>query len=295
MAFRTWAKLLGATVGLSALAGASQLGLAYGLGVVQLSSVAGGTTRDQWSAQLAWVAWFAMVAAVIGVLVGSSAYAVTRDGVGARIALASAAGLGATIVVPLTMQPARTAQIAGVHPVFVIGLSAGLGAGGGIVAAYAALSSIVARWSLLSIGAAVWLVTIASVTPSDPRPAVRLGVFDASYLNPAASRLTALFTLPILALAGGALLGWAARRRELATLTIALAGLPGPALVTVAYLIAGPSDGRYQVIPYWASMTAVGAGVLGSVLAAVLRRGGAIAGEPAERLEIVAGMNSPLY
>ena len=58
------------------------------------------------------------------------------------------------------------------------------------------------------------------------------------------------------------------------TLTIALAGLPGPALLTLAYLIAGPGSGaaRYQLVPYWAAMTATGAGVLGSVLAAVVRR-----------------------
>jgi hypothetical protein len=77
--------------------------------------------------------------------------------------------------------------------------------------------------------------------------------------------------MPALALLIGAALGWAARRRELPTLTIALAGLPGPVLLTLAYLIAGPGSGaaRYQVVPYWAAMTATGAGVLGSVLAAV--------------------------
>ena len=39
----------------------------------------------------------------------------------------SAAALRAASVVPLTMQPARTAQIAGVHPVLVIGIAAALG------------------------------------------------------------------------------------------------------------------------------------------------------------------------
>src|SRR5689334_21332751 len=80
--------------------------------------------------------------------------------------------------------------------------------------------------------------------------------------------------MPALALVTGAILGYAARRRQLPLLTIALAGLPGPALLTLAYLIAGPGSGadHYQVVPYWAAMTATGAGVLGSVLAAVLRR-----------------------
>ena len=71
MAFRTWAKLLAATLGVAALAGASQLGVAYGLGIVRLTRVLDVTTRDQWSAQLAWMAWFAMMAAVVGALAGA--------------------------------------------------------------------------------------------------------------------------------------------------------------------------------------------------------------------------------
>src|SRR5689334_21239028 len=73
-----------------------------------------------------------------------------------------------------------------------------------------------------------------------------------------------MFTMPALALLAGALLGWAARRR----------GFPGPVLIRMAYLIAGPGDGglRYQVIPYWAAMAVAGAGVLGAVIAAVIRR-----------------------
>jgi hypothetical protein len=277
MPFRTWAKVLGASSGVAALAGASQLGLAYGLGILRLTRVLDVTTRDQWTAQLAWVAWLAMISAVAGALAGRMR--LPQAGTGFRIVTAVAAGLGAAVTVPLTMQPARTAQVAGVEPVFVIGACAGLGALIGVVAAYAAISQPVARWSLLTVGGAVWVIALVAVapslTPSDPLPAVRLGVFDAGFLSPAATQRAALFTMPALALISGALLGWAARRRESPTATIALAGLAGPALLTLAYLIAGPGAGpdRYQVVPYWAAMTAAGAGVLGSVLAAVLRRG----------------------
>ncbi|OJF10594.1 hypothetical protein [Couchioplanes caeruleus] len=282
MAFRTWAKLLSATLGVGALAGASQLGLAYGLGIVRLTRVLEITDRDQWTAQLAWIAWFPMTAAVAGALAGT-AYVRRwapgfRGGTGTELALAAAAALGAAVVVPLTMQPARTAQVAGVNPVVVIAICAGLGALVGIFAAWAALAQAVARWSLITMGIAVWCVAFVSVmpslAPSDPLPAVRLGVLDASFLAPAVTQRTALATMPALALLAGAALGWVARRRGLPTLTIALAGLPGPALLTVSYLVAGPGAGadRYQVVPYWAAMTATGAGVLGSVLAAVLRR-----------------------
>ena len=277
MAFRTWAKLLGATLGVGALAGASQLGLAYGLGILRLTRVLDVTTRDQWVAQLAWVAWIAMTATAAGALVGRVLLP-PRSGAGTRIATALAAGLGGAVVVPLTMQPARTAQVEGVHPIFVIGVCAGLGATVGVFAAYAALSRAVARWSLTTVGVAVWVIAIASVAPSlapgDPLPAVRLGVFDAHFLAGSAIRRTAVFTMPALALICGAAVGWAARRRAMSTLAIALSGLPGPALLTMAYLIAGPGAGQaqYEMVPYWAAMTAAGAGVLGSVLVAVLRR-----------------------
>ena len=303
MVFRTWAKLLGATVGVAALAGASQLGVAYGLGILRLTRVLDEAARDQWVTQLAWVAWLAMTAAVLGGLAGGWLRGRWQapEGTPTFLGLAVAAGVGAAVVVPLTMQPARTAQIAGVRPVFVIGLCAALGALVGAIAAYAALTELVARWSLILVGSVIWVIALVSVAPSlapsDPLPAVRLGVFDAGFLAPEVTQRAALFTMPAVALLAGAALGWAARRREMPTLTIALAGLPGAALLTLSYLIAGPGSGgeRYQVVPYWAAMTATGAGVLGSVLAAVLRRGGDLAederaGEPADRTaDIPAG------
>jgi hypothetical protein len=280
MAFRTWAKFCGATLGAAALAGASQLGLAYGLGVLRLTRAIDVTTRDQWVAQLAWAAWIAMTSAVVGAMAGRLLLP-KHTGPGTRIVTSVAAAVGAGIVVPLTMQPARTAQIDGVRPVFIIGVCATLGAAIGILAAYAALSRAVARWNLTAVSLAVWVVAIVSVAPSmapsDPLPAVRLGVVDVAFFSDALTRRTALFTMPVLALIAGIAVGLAARRRQLAMLEVALAGLSGPALLTLAYLIAGPGAGsqRYQVVPYWAAMTAAGAGVLGSVLVTVLSRGSA--------------------
>jgi hypothetical protein len=278
MAFRTWAKLFGATLGAGAAGGASQLGLAYGLGILRLTRVVDVTARDEWMAQLAWVAWITMSSAVLGAIVGRRALP-SPAGAGTRIVAAVSAALGSAIVVPLTMEPARTAQIAGVRPVFIIAVCAALGAAAGIFAAYAALSRAVARWNLIAVGAGVWVLAIVSVlpslAPSKPLPAVRLGVIDASFLGDAVTRRTALFTMPVLALICGVAVGLAARRRAMTTLGVALSGLAGPALLTVAYLVAGPGSGadRYQVVPYWAAMTAAGAGVLGSVLVAVLSRG----------------------
>src|SRR3954454_856577 len=121
MAFRTWVRLSVSTVGAAAAAAASQLGLAYGLGVLRLTRVVEVTARDQWTAQLAWVVWIALSSAAIGGLAGR-AHLPGRSGAGTRLAAAVLAGFGASVTVPLTMQPARTAQIDGVHPVFVIGV-----------------------------------------------------------------------------------------------------------------------------------------------------------------------------
>ncbi|WP_067495943.1 hypothetical protein [Actinoplanes sp. TFC3] len=282
MAFRTWAKVFFATLGIGALTGAGELGLAYGLGIVRLTRVVDITARDQWTAQLAWVAWFPMVAAVVGAVFGARLlrrWAPTaRGGVGTELMLSFAAAIGAAVVVPLTMQPARTAQIAGVDAVVVIAICSGLGAFIGVFAAWGALTQAVARWSLTAVSIAAGVLAVVSVAPSlapsDPLPAVRLGVLDTTLLSTSVTQRTALATMPALALLAGALVGWVARRRDLPMLTIALAGLPGPALLTISYLIAGPGAGadRYQMTPYWAAMTATGAGVLGSVLAAVLRR-----------------------
>jgi hypothetical protein len=277
MAFRTSAKLLGVALGVAALAGASQLGLAYGLGIVGLTRTLDITMRDHWTAQLAWVAWFAMTAAVAGGMAARHRLP-NGSGAGTRLVSAVAAAIGAGVVVPLTMQPARSIHVAGVQPVLVIGICAALGAAAGIFAAYAALSRPVARWSFATVGIAVWVVAVVSVAPSmapgKTLPSVRLGVLDPEFLPTDVTKRTALFTMPVLALVSGIALGWVARRRGRSTLAIALAGLAGPALLTLAYLIAGPgsADDQYQTVPYWAAMTAAGAGVLGSVLAAVLRR-----------------------
>jgi len=281
MAFRTSAKLLGVALGVAALGGASQLGLAYGLGIVVLTRALTITMRDHWTAQLAWVAWFAMTAAVVGGM-AARRHLPKGSGAGTRLVTAVAAAAGAAVVVPLTMQPARSTHVDGVQPVLVIGICAALGASAGIFAAYAALSRQVARWSFGAVSIAAWVVALISVAPGlapgKTLPAVRLGVLDADFLSADATKRTALLTMPVLALIAGVAVGWSARRRGLSTLTIALAGLAGPALLTVAYLIAGPgsADDQWQAVPYWAAMTAAGAGVLGSVLAAVLRRSPAV-------------------
>ncbi|WP_203700058.1 hypothetical protein [Asanoa iriomotensis] len=279
MAYRTWGRVLLAALGVGLLAGAGQLGFAYGLGVVRFA-------RDfeqlsgQWTAHLAWVAWFAMLAAVAGGLAGN--WLIRRDGlpetVGSRVAVSVAGGVGALAVAPLAMLPARVATVASGDAVTIAGLSAALGALVGVFAAAAVLSLRVAGLNLGAVTVVVWVVALLSVAPSlapeDPLPEVRLGVLDATWLGAGLAQRLAVIVMPALALAVGAGIGALARWRGLPLIPVAVSGVVGPALLALAYLIAGPGDGsdRYQAAPYWGALIAVAAGGLGSVLAAVARQ-----------------------
>ncbi|MEU8655526.1 hypothetical protein [Actinoplanes philippinensis] len=279
MALRSWLKLLAATTTAAAVVGAGQLGIAYGLGMVRLDQALDLTQRDQWTAQLAWVAWITMTAAAIGAVVATGLrprWSPRPVSSGGALGMGLAAGLGALAVLPLTMQPARTAQVAGVQPVLVIGICAALGAAVGIFAGYAAAARAAARWSLSTLTVAVWFVALVSVAPSlapgKTQPPVRLGVLEGSLIPAGLTEYTRFATMPAIALIAGLVIGLVARGRKMPTLAVALSGLAGPAVLTVAYLIAGPgAAGGFRLDPYWGAMTAAGAGVLGSVLAAIVR------------------------
>ncbi|MFD0823162.1 hypothetical protein ACFQ0D_33680, partial [Micromonospora zhanjiangensis] len=70
IAFRSWGRVLLAAAVVGLLAGAGQLGIAYGLGVVRFVRSFAGGAANLWPAQLTWASWFAMVAAVAGAVVG---------------------------------------------------------------------------------------------------------------------------------------------------------------------------------------------------------------------------------
>lgn len=289
MAFRSWAKSLATTATAAAVVGAGQLGIAYGLGIVRLDRVIDVTARDQWTAQLAWVAWITMSAAAIGAIVATGLLPRWRSapiGAGGALAMGLAGGLGSLAVLPLILQPARAAQVAGVQPVFVIEVVAGLGAAAGIFAGWASAAKPAARWNVAALSVLMWIVALISIAPSlkaGRTPGeVRLGVLSGSLIPSAVASHTTFLTMPTLALLAGLVIGFLARGSRLSALAAGLAGVAGPALLTVAYLIAGPELGAagFQDDPYWAAMTACGAGVLGSVLAAIVR--GAPAAAPAQ-------------
>ncbi|WP_194821765.1 hypothetical protein [Micromonospora sp. S-DT3-3-22] len=277
MAFRTWGKLLLTALGVSMLAGAGQLGIAYGFGIVRLTGDF--TDVNRWPAQLAWVGWFAVTAAVVGaVLTGRLARREgLPEGTPVQLAISGVAALGALVVAPLCMQPARAADLNAVDPVWAVGICAVAGAVVGAGAASAVLLRPPLGWNVALLGGTIWLVALLSVAPavlsSEPLRTVRLGVLEPSWLGADRAQRLAMLLLPVIALVAGAVTGGLARRRGHPPLIGGAAGVAGPVLLAFAYLTAGPGDqvDRYQLAPYYGAVIAVVTGALGSVAATLLR------------------------
>ncbi|MEV6801239.1 hypothetical protein AB0M91_23240 [Micromonospora rifamycinica] len=277
MAFRTWGRLLLTALGVSMLAGAGQLGIAYGFGVVRLTGDF--TDVNRWLAQLAWVGWFAATAAVVGAVLTDRL--ARREGLPestpVHLAVSAAAALGALVVAPLCMQPARAAELGGVDPVRAAGICAVAGAVIGAAAASAVLLRPPLGWNVALLAGAVWLLAAVSAAPgvlsTEPLRTVRLGVLEPAWLGPDRARWLATALLPVVALVAGAVTGVLARRRGHAPLIGGATGAAGPMLLAFAYLTAGPGDpaDRYQLAPYYGALIAVVTGALGSTTAALVR------------------------
>ncbi|MEH1058688.1 hypothetical protein V6U89_26190 [Micromonospora sp. CPCC 206171] len=279
MVYRTWRNLLLTALGMGVLAGAGQLGIAFGFGIVQLTGASTRATVNQWPAQLVWVGWFAAHAAVAGTVI--TARLARRYGVlgstGRLLAVAAAAALGAIVVAPLWVRPAQAAERFSVDPIWAVGICATLGALVGAGAAIAVLVKPPLGWNMAAVGGVVWLLALVSVVPSlatgGPLPAVRLGVLEPAGLDADAAHRQAILILPAVALLIGAATGGLARWRGHPPLVNGVTGTAGTVLVAFAYLTAGPGDAvdRYQITPYYGALLAVSAGVLGSAAAALFR------------------------
>ncbi|MFI5839882.1 hypothetical protein ACIA8K_09245 [Catenuloplanes sp. NPDC051500] len=275
MAIRTWGRVLLTSLGVSLLVGAGQLGIAYGFGLVRFGRTFTNGLESQWSAQLTWVTWCAIAAAVTGALAAErAAHRLGHDGglpMRAGIVIVSAAG--AATVALITMPAARTAQLAdGADPVTAVGFAALLGAAAGLPLAALVLWQRAYAWALISVTAATWLLAIGSAVPAFGP--VRLGVLDPAALSTGLVQRLAVVVMPSLALIAGAAVGTIAGRLQHHPVIVATSGLLGPAPLTAAYLIAGPGapSDAYQAAPFWGSLVAVAAGALGSMLATIIPR-----------------------
>src|SRR5438874_13573357 len=101
MAVRTWANTLGVGAGAGLLAGAGQLGIGYGLGILRWDREF--PTSEPWHSQLTWVAFLSSVAVVAGGYAGAWHARRMRlsPTLAVRAMLALAAGVGAAVGLPL--------------------------------------------------------------------------------------------------------------------------------------------------------------------------------------------------
>ncbi|MBX6354718.1 MAG: hypothetical protein IRZ05_02555, partial [Micromonosporaceae bacterium] len=260
MTVRTWGRVVLTALAGSALVGAGQLGVAYGLGIVDLNRSFDADSGNQWNAQLAWVGWFAVLSAVAGAAVAERTARRHRHaaGIGTRVLLALFGGVGAGAVIPLSAQPARSAHLAqSVNPALVVGLAAGLGAVGGILVAVVALSLRPLAWNLAAVSSVAWLAGLAEVGrypgPDGPDSSIRLGLPQWTVGAGETDRLVEMLGMPVLALLAGLVVALVARARREPGLAVAVSGMAGPVPLALAYLIAGPGtygDTADQMAPY---------------------------------------------
>jgi hypothetical protein len=290
---RRWARVLSTAAGTAAVAGAGQLGVAYGLGMVHLPT--GVPAAGMWETQLTWVAWIAALAVLAGAAGGAwmaRREAEARPGapapweLGQRIVVSLAASIGAGIVIFLTALPARAIDLSGSDPALEAALAAVLGVVVGILAAVTTMSLRVAAVSVVTIVAVVWLIALVSVAPTlgpDAPPAlVRPGVLDLPAFGDGARSTVARLSAPLLVLLVGTALAAAARSRGLPRLHTIAAGVAGPVLLASAYLIAPPAgdDRAVQGPAFGGAMIALGIAVLAAVMLAMTRLPTSQAGIP---------------
>jgi len=269
MAVRTWANALGVGAGAGLLAGAGQLGIGYGLGILRW-------TRDfptgaPWHAQLAWVVFLASVAVIIGSLAGSwqARRLHLAPSAGLRVALAFAAAVGATVILPLVARPAAMSRLAETgNPRLAAIIAATVGLLIGIVIATAVLAVPPISGSVVATVLWVWIAALISAAWTLGRGAswatAELALLPAggvwlpvTLLGPA--------VLIALAVAAIARFGGSDLR------AVAVCGVAGPALIGLAYVIAGPGGGS-QTSAYRFALFAACAGFAVSALLAVVRR-----------------------
>lgn len=283
----TMIRAITTAVGVSAVAGAAQLGTGYGLGIFSWLPTVHGVDEAAWLASLAWTVWISSTSVVAGTLAAERVANPTVvispvSRVLWRSVLALAAAIGGLIVVALTALPARVAQPASTSaPHLIVG---GYAIAGVLVGLFVALAAVNARpiaTNVLVTVAWMWLLAVVArvdtLAAQGEATVAQLGVWQVTSSGPWFQSIY----LPGAALATGsailigAFAAWPAAHRGSGVTAIALSGAAGPAMVAAAYLLAAPvlddvkpeQLSAHLVAPY-----AVLAGLIGSVLVALLTR-----------------------
>src|SRR5918912_3812490 len=107
MSVRGWGGPIATAIGGAVIAGAAQLGVGYGLGIIVWHGDGPG-----WGAALTWTMWVGAFAVVVGGLAGRSALPAVGYPAALRtlwnVTIVVAATLGGLAIVPLTALPARS-------------------------------------------------------------------------------------------------------------------------------------------------------------------------------------------
>lgn len=162
---RSWVRALVTALVTAAAAGAGQLGLAYGLGIMRWDQQF--TNPNMWSAQLTWSAWIAAVAVVAGAVSGVAS--LRRHGhephLGSWLAASLAAAGGGLLTVLLVALPARAAELPHTtDSALEASLAAGFGAVAGVFAALAVLTARLIAGNIYATIGWVWALALVSAT-----------------------------------------------------------------------------------------------------------------------------------
>ncbi|WP_093620763.1 Hansenula MRAKII killer toxin-resistant protein 1 [Actinoplanes philippinensis] len=285
MAEKGWTTQAATAAGIAAGAGAAQLGLGYGLGVIAWPVTA--TEADSvWLGSLGWATWITASATVLGAVIAGRMRAERSDrwrGLW-RFALSAAAALGALVIVALVALPARDAVRTGsLSPQAVAAGYATAGLLAGLVVAFWAVSSGPVATNLIGTALWLWALAIAGVvaelvtgrdfatylTSWQFAESVSPVQYGGIYWPSALLTLVAAFGIGLVAAVPAA---W---RGELG-LGTAISGAVGPLLVAFSFLTLapllteamGPIESAYLIAPY-----AVLAGLGGSALTVGVARG----------------------
>ena len=290
MAVRGWGGSIAAAIGIAACAGAAQLGLGYGLGIITWLPASDRVGEAAWAASLSWAAWIAATSTVAGAI-GAQRLTEAADADGdppgaaflGRLSLVVAAAVGALVTVALVAVPARAAVRADTFsPQTIAAGYAVIGVLLGLVFATWALSSRAAAGNVIATVGWLWLLSVVSVTEGvvsgGDQPPAQLGVWqitsgseafwfrDYLYWPGAALSLGAAFVI-------GALVARRPARDPFHRVGAAVSGIAGPLVVAAAYFLAAPRLSGIraeQVSAHLLAPYAVLAGLAGSVLVTTL-------------------------
>lgn len=290
MTVRGWGSSIAIAAGVAAAAGAAQLGLAYGTGVLTWPASAGTSATHTWINSLTWGCWIAAVSAVVGAVVAARLHdgphphrphAPTEQADPGRfrirrLTLAFCAAVGALLTVALVAVPAReTSTAVATAPQSTAAGYAALGIGVGLLLAIAALTARAVAANLLATATWVWLlaviVVVSRVVSGDDWAGVPLG-FPALDSDPTWFRSILVADAGVAlaaALIIGALAALPAARRGDHPVGVVVSGAAGPLTLAVAYLLTQPdlvNSGATALSRHLTAPYLVLAGLAGSLL-----------------------------